>query len=540
MKRKALLVVAVLTYLSLTVVVFSSLDRSSIIRMTEDWPTYIDPAVGSSFSDCIAIVNLYDSLVFPNPDGSVRPHLAESWDVSEDNLVYTFHLKRGVKFHSGNELTADDVAFSMNRLLTIGEGFAYLFTPVMDEAVSVDRYTVEFRLKKPFGPFVPALVRLYILEKELVLSNLRKPGPYGEFGDFGRDWLLVNDAGSGPYMVEEVKMEEHVIGRKFDEWWGGWEDNSPDYFKLMGTVEPITVRTLMAKKELEITDELQPLENYNAMAKMPGVEVVTYLNGHNLNIMLHTKKAPTDDIHFRRALAYAVDYDTICEIIYPGSIQSKGPVPMNLPGHDSSVEQFEFNLERAKEELKKSKYYNDLKSYPVTLSWCAEAPEEEKIALLVQANCAQLGIEIQITKKPFGSMIADAQDIDTTPNAAIIFVSPHYAEAGGMLMTRYHSSSCGTWEQGEWLQNDEIDSLIEQAIATVNIDDRFEKYSEIQHKIVELCPTIWLFDQAERRAYQASYVYWPTAESAKAGEINSTVMGYHQYVHDMKVYPDRR
>jgi len=109
-----------------------------------------------------------------------------------------------------------------------------------------------------------------------------------------------------------------------------------------------------------------------------------------------------------------------------------------------------------------------------------------------------------------------------------------------MLMTRYHSSSCGSWEQGEWLQNDEIDSLIEQAVATVDIDERFKKYAEVQHKIVELCPTIWLFDQAERRAYQASYVYWPTAESAKAGEINSTVMGYHQYVHDMLVYPDRR
>jgi len=75
-------------------------NSESIVRWCEDWPTYIDPAVGTDFSDTMALVQLYDTLIFPNLDGSVRPHLAEKWDISDDFLKYTFHLRKGVKFHN--------------------------------------------------------------------------------------------------------------------------------------------------------------------------------------------------------------------------------------------------------------------------------------------------------------------------------------------------------------------------------------------------------------------------------------------------------
>lgn len=513
--------------------------EDSIIRMTEDWPTYIDPAVGSSFSDCIAIVNLYDSLVFPNMDGTVSPSLAKSWDISDDGLVYTFHLRENVSFHSGNEVTAEDVVFSANRLLTIGEGFGYLFDPVIENVKAMDKYTVEFKLKKPFGPFILSLVRLYIVEENLVMKHIEKPGPYDDKGDYGKQWLLTHDAGSGPYRVKEVKMAEHVHGERFDDWWGGWEENAPQYFKLMGTVEPVTVRTLVSNQELEITDELQPLENYQIMDKMDGVDVISYLNGGNLNIMLHTQKPPTDDVHFRKALAYLMDSETVCKSIFPGSVPATSSIPKTLPGY-ADVSPYEYNLEKAREELAKSKYADKLSQYPIDLSWCAEVPSEKKVALLFQANCSKLGIKVNVTKKPFGSMIADAQTKETTPHGSVVFVSPHYAEAGSMLTTRYHSSSCGTWEQCEWLENDEIDRMIDDALATIDMEKRFDKYAKIQKKIADLCPTIWIMDRAETRAYQESYVEWPPVKLAKAGKNWVSIMGYEQYVHDMKVYPDKK
>jgi len=511
-----------------------------IIRATEDWPTYIDPAVGSDFSDSISLVNLYDSLVFPQPDGTVVPHLATGWSVSPDGLTYTFTLRDGVKFHNGDTLKAEDVEFSLQRLMTIGEGYGYLFTSTVKGVKATDDKTVVITLKRPFGPFILSLVRLYILNKDEVMSHIVANGQYGEFGDYGKNWLLTNDAGCGPYKVKEMKMEEYLLAEKFDDYWGGWDANAPKYFKLMGTVEPVSVRTMVANRELEITDELQPLENYETMDKMDGVDLATFFNGHNLNIMLNTKKAPTDDVHFRKALAYCLDYTTITTQIYPGSKPCKGPVPFNLPGHDDTVMQYTRDLEKAKAELAQSKYAGQLDKYPVELTWCAEAPEEEKIALLFQANAAEIGVTVNITKKPFGSMIADAQHPDTTPNASIVFVAPHYAEAGSMLMTRYHSSSCGTWEQMEWLQNKDIDRMIEDALATLDQTERFAKYAEIQKKIVDLCPTIWLFDQAEKRAYQAAYIYWPAAERAKTGVVSCAVMGYDEYAHDMKVFPEKR
>lgn len=521
----------------------------SIIRWCEDWPTYIDPAVGTDFSDTMAIVNLYDTLVFPNLDGSIRPHLAEKWDISDDFLAYTFYLRKDVKFHNGDELTAEDVVFSTERLFDIGEGFAYLLQTKdsqgnivsgIESVKAVDDYTVEFNLVRPFGPFVPALVRLYILNKSQVMENIDKSDTmYGEMGDYGKTWLLTNDAGSGPYMVKEMKMEESLLGEKFDDYWAGWEENAPDFFREFAFPGEVAIRTMMRNRDMEITSETLPTEAYDALSEIPGIEAPAYLSDHNLQIMLNTKVPPTDDIHVRKALSWVMDYDAVVNDIWPYYEQAIGPVPQTLPGHNKDVFQYSYNLEKAKEEMAKSAYAGQ-EDIPFTLSWCAEVPDEEKVALLLQVNAADIGIDVEIFKNPFGVMIDDAQTVETTPNGSVVYVAAHYNEAGSILETRYHSKSQGTWEQCEWLGSSEIDKDIEDALATVDRDERFEKYGEIQHKLVELAPTIWLADQALQFGYQAAYVVWPIAEAIKAEKPCVPPMGYNFYVRDMKVFPEER
>ena len=182
------------------------------------------------------------------------------------------------------------------------------------------------------------------------------------------------------------------------------------------------------------------------MAKISGASLVTYLDGNSFSLMLHTRKAPTDDIHFRKALAYCYDYDEGATV-WPGSVVAKGPVASVVPGHDHNVLQYHKDLAKAKSELALSKYADKLDQYPITLSWAAEAPAEEKLALLFQADAAAIGIKVEITKKPFGSMIADATSQKTTPNCSLVMVAPQYADAGAILTTRYSSASAGTWEQ---------------------------------------------------------------------------------------------
>jgi len=384
-------------------------DPESIIRWCEDWPTYIDPAVGNDFSDSMALVNLYDTLVIPTLDGLISPHLAEKWDVSDDGLTYTFHLREGVKFHNGDELTAEDVAFTADRLFDIGEGFAYLLQTKdpegniiggIESAKAVDDYTVEFKLAKPFGPFVPALARLYILNKSQVMEHIDKSETmYGDMGDYGKEWLLTHDAGSGPYTVKEMKMEEHLIGEKFDDYWGGWEENSSDFFKEFAFPGEVAVRTLMKNGELETSSETLPQEGYATLREMPGIDTVAFLAIQNLQIMLNTQIPPTDDIHVRKALAYIMDYDSIVNDIWPKYVQSIGPVPQTLPGHDPSVLQYTYDLDKAKEEMAQSAYAGE-EDIPFTLSWCAEVPDEEKVALLFQVTPRRLGSTWRSSRNP--------------------------------------------------------------------------------------------------------------------------------------------
>jgi peptide/nickel transport system substrate-binding protein len=505
------------------------------LRVTFAWPTYIDPAVGSDFSSSSTFVNLYDTLVYPTPDGSVKANVAERWETSEDGLTWTFYLKKGVTFHDGSELTAHDVVFTMDRLVAIGEGYGYMFSEKVKNTEAVDDYTVRFDLTEPYGPFLVTLVRLYVLNEDVVRANMKADGPYGEMGDYGKEWLLTNDAGSGPYKVKDVKMEEYVQMEKFDDYWGYFAPNAPQEVKFIGTTEAVTVRTMMSRKELEIADQWQSLEALKSLDELPGVDIATMSYGTMFSFMLHTKKPPTDDIHFRRALAYALDYQTVVKQIFPGSIVAQGPVAPGFPGHWSGFPESEKNLDKAMAELKKSKYYNQLDKYPLEIHWIAEVPDEEKVSLLALSNFAELGIKTEVVKVPWMSVVEEMGNIDESPNIVSVFVSPHYPEAGSMLSSRYHSDSAPTWEQNEWLLNNEIDDMIDDAISTIDMDERYEKYAEIQKKINELQPSLHLFEQAQKHPYQASYIDWPSTTGDKI-----PVMGYDFAANFIQVYPERK
>lgn len=515
-------------------------EKGSII-MSMDWPLFIDPAVGSKGSDSVAALNMYDTLIFPNSDGTISTHVAKNWDVSDDSTVYTFHLRDDVIFHSGNKLSASDVKFSMDRLLNIGEGFAYLFTDVVQEVKVIDDYTVQFILKIPSGTFTSMLTRLYILDEETVRDHINPSGSYGENGDYGKEWLLVNDAGSGPYKVREMKTEEYLIIERYADYWAGWEEKAPESIKILGGLDGTAVRTMISRGELDITNDAQTPEAYDAMDAMDGVDVTRSLNGVNVNLMLNTKKAPTDDIHVRRAMAYAIDRDAIINNIYIGGKKATGPVVAGMTAAALTEDDmpYKFNMEKALEELKQSKYYDQLTAgeMPISFTWCSEGGlQQEKLALFIQASMAEIGVDVEITGKPFATMMTDAQTAETTPNASIVSFAPAYLDAGSILKTRYHSSSCGSWEQMEWLQDNKIDSMISDALVIVDQKERNDKYKEIGKELVELCPTIWLFDSATRCAYRSDYIeIWPSVEKSIEGESFLYAMGYQYYFRDFRI-----
>ena len=133
--------------------VVGAADRS--LRIASGCPVLMGPAVGSDLTSCKLLVNLYDALVFTDKDtGLPVPSIAKSWEVTKEGDQWTFYLNEGIEFHDGTELTAEDVKFSLDRLNTIGEGFAFLFVDRVDSVEVVDKYIARFHLKVGIGPFL--------------------------------------------------------------------------------------------------------------------------------------------------------------------------------------------------------------------------------------------------------------------------------------------------------------------------------------------------------------------------------------------------
>jgi len=489
-----------------------------LLRVTFSWPLYADPAVGSDYASSTALLNVYDTLVMPVAGGGTEPWLAESWDISDDGLAYTFHLQKGVKFHDGSELLASDVVYTYNRLQAIGEGYAYLISGITSVEAS-DDYTVVFQLEQPSGLFVPSLARLYILNEEMVRANTVAEGAYGAEGDYGKTWLLTNDAGSGPYKIIEFPLEEYCLLEKFDEYWAAdkFLPNAPTQVKFIGTTEAATVRAMMSGGELEISDQWQTVEAYQALDKIEGVDIRTFLSMTGFYYMLNTRVAPTDDIHCRKAMAYAFDYEAAVALEWPGTPVMDGPVPAELGGHDPNVMTYSRDLDKAREEMAQCQYADDLASYPVEVHWISEVPAEEKFALLFQANMAEIGMTVSVVQTPWLSVVEEMAAQETSPHVVTVYVSAALPEAGLMIKDRYHSSTANTWQQNEWLLDAELDAAIEDALATADQAERFAKYADLEAQIMELCPSLFLYDQLEQHAV-VSYVDWdPTEQSPLMG-----------------------
>jgi len=503
--------------------------QKRVFRESFSWPDRIDPAVGNDFASSTSLANLYDTLIFPNAKGGVDPWLATSWDISTDGMTYTFHLRSGVKFHDGSLLKASDVVYSYDRIKIIGEGYGYLVTAGVKSVSAPDDSTVVITIEKPSALFLPSLVRLYIASEAIVKVNTKAEGPYAENGDFGKEWLQTHDAGSGPYMVKEFPLEQYLLMEKFTDWWGKFNPNAPDEARFIGTTEAVTIRTLMQNHELEVTDQWQSLEAYGALSKIDGVKVAPIPTLSGFYYMVNNKKPPTDDVHCRKAIDYGFDYATSLTLEWPGVKQMIAPVPATLAGVDTSIPYYTYDVDKAKAELAQCKYAGQLDQNPIIVQWVSEVPDEEKYALLFQANMADLGFKVEVQKVPWLSLVENTSKLETSPSIATIYVSADLPEAGLMYQQRYSSSTAGTWQQNEWLQDTALDAMITDALATIDQTARFAKYSEIQKNLEDRAASLWIYDQIDKHAYRTC-VDLPTVR----GEA-SHVMGYDFFLADIGV-----
>ena len=287
-KTKILVIALCVVGILISILSMGIASSPSIVRYNADWPIIIDPSVGADCQSVTANVNLFDPLVSADTKGNVIPHVAESWDVASDGLTYTFHLRSGIKFHDGSELTAEDVKFSMDRMITIGEGISYLWSEAVQETEVIDKYTVVFHMKTTFGPFLVTLPSFFIVNKELLMANISS-GIYDDMGDYGRGYAIDRDVGSGPYMLKDFTGEYLLLEKNPNYFMD--ISTAPDEFKMIGSTEPILLKTLMSRRELEMTCRWCASETLKSLAEIEDVEIAQCENiviKKSINIILFT------------------------------------------------------------------------------------------------------------------------------------------------------------------------------------------------------------------------------------------------------------
>ncbi len=485
----------------------------------------VDPARATDYTETISVINIYDPLVFPDGNGVVQPKLAQTWDVSEDALTYTFYLRQDAVFHDGTQVFAEDVAFSMERMLALKDGYSWMWTDLISEIDVVDDYTVSFTLREPFTPFLATLPAFCVLNKDLVVAHTQ-PGDYGDYGDYGVEWLntaVDTDAGSGPYTLRSWDRGRAIVFARFDDYFLGWQqgDKSVDEAHMFNLPATATLKTMLRSGELVMTDNLRTFEDYEDMSAYNGVTVIPADTGQQITFKINTKAAPTDDIHIRRMLAWAFDYAMAITEISPGSLQSRGPVPSAIPGQNPDLFQYTQDLDKAREELELSSYYPNVPTLHIVMGIGAEA--WRRMALSLQAALATIGVNLEIHMETWGRMCELAAQPETTPNLMAIIQAPMYSDPDTFLYSMYHSDAAGTWMSTEWLQNDTVDELISESRRTVDPAARQELLSTAQEIIVDECPDIFIY---QARLYYAMQDY-------VRGFTYRPVMSYEFYFHDL-------
>jgi peptide/nickel transport system substrate-binding protein len=467
----------------------------TVLRLDEVAVGELDPAKATDYADSILMFNVYDTLVLSKQGGAgVVPHLADSWTVADDGKSYSFKLHPGVKFQSGNPLTADDVVFSLERMKAIGQGLSYLFANV-DKAEAVDPATVKFTLKEPYSPFVSALLRLPIVDKKLTMENLAAGD--GEMKDWGQAWLSTHGAGTGAYKVVSHNPQEETVMAKNPDYFLGVPAKAPDTVRLRYGLEAATVRTLVAQGEHDITSQWLPPEVLKALAA-DGAQLLTESGGSGFYIKMNTTRKPLDDVNCRLALTYAFDYAAgikmvaITDKVSQGSPAS-GALPVGMMGALPVSEAYTRDLARAKDYLSKCKYKPE--DFTLELSWVGEVPLEERFALLMQANFAEVGIKSEVKKIPWALFSEQVTKPENTPNISQVFVNSVTGDPDTLVYGMYHSSAAGTWQSPEYLKDPKVDELLVKGRTVTSDAERAKIYTELGNRLRELAPTIFAQDQ---------------------------------------------
>ena len=431
--------------------------------------------------------NIFDRLVDVEVDADgnskIVPSLAESWDISDDGLEYTFHLRQGVKFHNGNDFTAEDVAYTFHRMLTVEGGVNTEFidqikgadellageTDTLEGIEVVDDYTIKVTLKEPFAGFLASIsspgVSIYDSEATEAAGD-----------QFGMDPAVT--VGTGPFEFASWSFNNQLVLTRNEDYWKGASGLPGVVIKIIPDTE--TQSMMFESGELDILDLDYAADSVDRFTETYPDQIV---QGPRVGIVYFTmnfNKEPFQDVRVRKAVQMSIDRQAILDALYGGRGQvEQGIFPHGLIGFNPDQEEIKYDPEAAKALLAEAGYAD---GFDMEIAADSSASDTMTMALeIVSDQLAEVGIRAEIknydestwleTRKSgeLGSFMstwsADYNDPDN-------FI---YTFFGNEEKTRIRSIN---------YPDTEVMERVAKARTIVNEDERLAEYKALEEKII--------------------------------------------------------
>jgi peptide/nickel transport system substrate-binding protein len=446
-------------------------------------PSGIDPHVNASSELGIPLTSVYDTLVYQDPEsGAFVPGLAERWELSPDETIYTFYLRRDVTFHDGTPFNADAVRFNLARITS--EGLAsqkarFMLGPYQRAEV-VDDYTVRIYLSEPFAPLLDALSQVYL--------GMASPTAVEKWGDE----YQLHQVGTGPFTFVEYIPGDHLLLRRNPDYaWGPEVYQHPtaqvNEVEFRFFTDPTTRSPALETGEVDVMGEVPPQDIARLEASDDFRIEAVAIPGISLMFFLNTTRTPLDDIRVRQALLYATDREAIVSTIFRDtSPVAYGPLSAVTFGYDPSVEgTYLHDPDRAADLLEEAGWsdtdgdgFRDREGAPlildmVLMGW-GYMPE---VGQLMEAQWGELGIGVgsRVVSYPEALSIAGEGEHHLIP----------FTLSGSdpdILRKFFDSEATFNWSL---VQDPELDGWLETGASISDQERRLELYSLVQERVMD-------------------------------------------------------
>ncbi|WP_454856896.1 ABC transporter substrate-binding protein [Promicromonospora soli] len=483
-------------------------------------PGSLDPAFASDGESFRVARQIFEGLVGVEPGtADPAPLLAETWDISEDGLVYTFHLKEGVKFHDDTDFDGEAVCFNFDRWanwtgLAASESLSYYYTHVFggqgengkyDSCEAPDATTAVVTLKSPLPEMIPALsLPSFSMQSPAALEEFKadEVGGAEDAPEFS-EYATGNPVGTGPYSFGEWKAGESVTLSAFDDYWGEFGDVQTIVFTVIA--EGTARRQALEAGDIDGYDLVAPAD-VDAL-EQAGFQI---LNRDPFNILylgMNQKAKPLDDPLVRQAIAHAIDKEALAAAALPeGTEVATQFVPSIVSGFSEDVPTYEFDQDKAKELLKEAGQENlELEfNYPTDVSR-PYMPDPAAIYEAISADLEEVGITVTATPEPWSPTYLDTIQGSEKHGLHLLGWTGDYNDTYNFIGTFFGA------ESSEWGFNDPdlFKSLADARYA--DVDQQEELYQAANEAVMEFLPGVPLASPVPSLAFTEQVQGYPVS-----------------------------